>query len=135
MFEAVRHGPSPYTDAQRQNWVPEPRSGADWTTRLARQAVIVAEDESGAVGFMSLADRGYIDFAYIRPHARGKGVFRLLYAAIEQHGRAQGVTRFWVHASLMARPAFAAVGFSVVERQVINIEGERLERFEMQLML
>lgn len=38
----------------------------------------------------------------------------------------------------MARPAFAAVGFTVVERQVVTIADERFEqfeRFEMELKI
>jgi putative acetyltransferase len=133
MFDAVRNGPSAYTDAQRQQWVPERRGGAEWTERLARQSIIVAESADEIVGFMSLADGGYIDFAYIRPSAQGSGLFRLLYAEIEKQSRADGVATLWVHASLMARPAFAAVGFLVVERQVVAIGDERFERFKMEL--
>jgi putative acetyltransferase len=29
MFDAVRNGPSMYTEEQRQAWVPEPRRGVD----------------------------------------------------------------------------------------------------------
>ena len=133
MFDAVRNGPSAYTQAQRQQWVPERRAGAEWTERLAQQSIIVAEDADQIVGFMSLADGGYIDFAYIRPSAQGSGLFRLLYSAVEKRGRADGATKLWVHASLMARPAFAAVGFSVVERQVVALGDERFERFKMEL--
>lgn len=133
MFDAVRNGPSDYTQAQRQQWVPERRAGAAWTERLAQQSIIVAENADQIVGFMSLADGGYIDFAYIRPSAQRSGLFRRLYAEIEKRGRADGTARLWVHASLMARPAFAAVGFSVVERQVVAIGDERFERFKMEL--
>ena len=132
MFDAVRNGPSAYTEAQRHEWVPERRAGAEWTERLTRQSIIVAEYADEIVGFMSLADGGYIDFAYIRPSAQGSGLFRLLYSAVEKRGRADGATKFWVHASRMARPAFAAVGFSVVERQVVALGDEQFERFKME---
>ena len=76
MFAAVREGESPYTEAQRQAWVPEPRRGSAWRTRLLSQEIIVAEADGRLLGFMSLADGGYIDFAYIRSEARGAGLFR-----------------------------------------------------------
>ena len=41
MFAAVREGESPCTEAQRQAWVPEPRRGSDWRTRLLLQDIIV----------------------------------------------------------------------------------------------
>lgn len=133
MFEAVRTGPSRYTEAQREQWVPARRIGADWTARLDRQAIIVAEDSAGIVAFMTLADAGYIDFAYILPESQGKGLFRRLYAEIEKLSHARRDPRLWVHASLAAMPAFAALGFSITEKQIVTIGTEKLERFEMKL--
>jgi putative acetyltransferase len=133
MFDAVRNGISEYTEAQREQWVPERRGGADWADRLSRQAIIVAETADEIVGFMSLADGGYIDFAYVRPAVQGRGVFKRLYREIEKHSRKSAAQKLWVHASLMARPAFAAVGFSLVEAQVVAIGNERFERFKMEL--
>jgi len=57
MFAAVREGESPYTEAQRQAWVPEPRGGSEWRSRLLSQDIIVAEAE-GQLLFMSLAEGG-----------------------------------------------------------------------------
>lgn len=82
---------------------------------------------------MSLGEDGYIDFAYIRPRAQGKGLFRQLFAEIERRSHTRGDARLWVHASLMAEPAFAAMGFSIVERQTVAIGSEQFERFEMEL--
>ena len=69
LFVAVRGGESPYTEAQRQAWVPEPRRGSAWRTRLLSQEIIVAEAEGRLLGFMSLAEGG--GFAYIRAEAVG----------------------------------------------------------------
>jgi putative acetyltransferase len=135
VFDAVRNGLSKYTEAQRAAWMPERRGGEAWAARLAGQVIAIARDETRAVGFMSLAGDGYIDFAYIRPEAQGSGLFRRLFDMIESKARSQNECRLWVHASLMAQPAFAAVGFSVVERQVVEIGGERLERAKMERLL
>ena len=127
MFEAVRCGHSEYTEAQRRAWVPPRRYGE----RLGSQAVFAAVDSSGIVGFMSLTAHGYIDFAYVLSHARGTGVFRRLYETIELLAHKNGVTRLWVHASLMAQPAFAAMGFKITKQQVVGIGSQSLERAEM----
>jgi putative acetyltransferase len=132
MFDAVRNGPSKYTEAQREKWVPHRRSGGEWQARLDRQVIAVARNPSGIAGFMSLDAGGYIDFAYIRPSARGTGLFRLLLDRIEDHSLGRGDERLWVHASLMAQPAFTAMGFTVVERQTVDIGGQSLERAEME---
>ncbi len=74
VFDAVRNGPSKYTQSQRAAWVPVRPStgsgvGAGWAARLQGQVIAIARNETRAIGFMTLAPEGYIDFAYIRPDA------------------------------------------------------------------
>jgi putative acetyltransferase len=135
MFDAVRNGPSAYSESQRSAWVPTPRRGAEWNDRLAAQDVIIAESEGEVLGFMSLCANGYVDFAYIRPAAQGTGLFRQMFEQIEKRAASMGIGLLWVHASLAARPAFAAVGFTVRKREEVELGGERLERFEMEKRL
>jgi putative acetyltransferase len=132
MFDAVRSGRSEYTEEQRRAWVPQPRSGIDWNERLESQTIMVAIRAGQIVGFMSLAANGYIDFTFIRPSAQGTGVFRLLYESIEKVAQENGETRLWVHASLMAQPAFDAVGFTITKKETVEIGDQALDRFEME---
>ena len=135
MHEAIRSGPSPYTEAQRAAWSPAPRDGPEWQARLAAQHVLIADAASGPVGFMSLEDGRYIDFAYILPAARGTGLFRRLFGPIRAEAVRSGAARLSTHASLMAEPAFAAMGFAVVQRETVEIAGETLARAEMAMSL
>lgn len=135
VFDAVRNGPSKYTQSQRAAWVPVRRGGEEWAARLKGQVIAIARDGNRAVGFMSLAPEGYIDFAFIRPEAQGTGLFRRLFDMIEDKARSQNEPRLWTHASLMAQPAFAAVGFAVVEREVVQIGNEHFERAKMEKQL
>ena len=82
MFDAVRNGESRYTEMQRAAWVPAPRGGPAWRSRLQGQDIILAERQGKAVGFLSLAEGGYVDFAYIRPEAQHTGLFRQLLARL-----------------------------------------------------
>ena len=132
MFDAVRNGPSKYTDAQRAAWVPERRRGVEWESRLAAKDIAVGRDGGRIIGFMSIEGGGYIDFAFIRPEAQGSGLFRRLFELVEAHARAANEARLWVHASLMAQPAFAAVGFSVVEHQNVQIGDQIFQRAMME---
>lgn len=139
MFDAVRHGRSEYSEVQRAAWTPSARKGEAWDKRLNAQKIILAEtrDIEGrvvAVGFMSLAADNYLDFAYIRPEHQGQGLFRRLYAEIEILARKRG-KRIWVHASLMAKPAFARMGFEITQKEDVALGVEMFERFEMQKRL
>jgi len=77
MYDAVRNGPSAYSQAQRRAWVPIPRDRADWRARLAGQDILVSESGVRIAGFISLTPRGYIDFAFVRPAMQGTGLFAL----------------------------------------------------------
>lgn len=135
MFDAVHRGRSLYTDTQRRAWVPAPRTGEDWRARLARQHVLLAEADGVAQGFMSLLPNGYIDFAYIRPAFQRTGLFRLLFQAIEGKAAQLEITRLFTHASLVAQPAFRAMGFRVVRPETVKLGGETFDRYEMEKLL
>ncbi len=135
MFDAVRNGESRYTEQQRAAWVPAPRDGPEWTARLERQEIVLAEQDGRGVGFASLADRGYIDFAYIRPEAQHTGLFRELLSRIVERAIAKGEPLLQTHASLMAEPAFARLGFTVTRRERITLNGAIFDRCEMEKRL
>jgi len=135
MFDAVRRGDSPYTEAQRAAWAPVRRSGEAWAARLQGQDIILAERDGTGIGFMSLAPGGYVDFAFIRPAARGSGLFRQLLSFVVDRAIAKREPRLWTHASLMAEPAFAACGFTIVRRERIVMGDQSLDRCEMERSL
>jgi putative acetyltransferase len=132
VFDAVRNGRSSYSESQLAAWVPEPKSGSDWNNRLLSQTIFVAENSDSLLGFMSLAHGDYIDLAFIRPDARGVGMFRMLYNEIESIACRNNVQRLWVHSSLTARPAFLAVGFRVSNEETLDLGGIQLNRFVME---
>jgi putative acetyltransferase len=123
MFDAVRNGESRYTEPQRAAWVPARRAGPEWAQRLQGQEIVVAERNGKAVGFVSLAEGGYVDFAFIRPEAQHTGLFRRLLAHIVERAVEKGEARLWTHASLTAEPAFASLGFTIRKRERVDIGG------------
>lgn len=131
MFDAIHNGPTQYTEAQSRAWAPVPRSGQAWADRLARKDVILAEQGNSVAGFMTLEPGGYIDFAYIRPSAQGSGLFRRLFAEVIKRAEMSGETELSTHASLMAQPAFAAMGFSVDVHETVEVDGQKLARARM----
>jgi putative acetyltransferase len=135
MYDAVRTGSSRYSQAQRQAWVPVPRSGEPWNSRLAAQTIFLAEGDAGLQGFMSIDDAGYIDLAFIVPTYQGSGLFRRLFGAVRGRAEERGITKLETHASLMAQPAFSAMGFEIVEPQTVEIGDQKFDRFAMRMIL
>jgi putative acetyltransferase len=135
MFDAVRNGESRYSEQQRAAWVPTRRAGPEWIARLSAQEIVVAEEGGRAVGFVSLAAGGYVDFAYIRPEAQRSGLFRELLTRIAERAIEQGQPVLCTHASLMAEPAFARLGFVVKRREQVVIGEQSFERCQMEKRL
>jgi putative acetyltransferase len=131
MFDAIHNGPTKYTKAQSKAWAPSPKQGPEWAKRLDQQHVILAQRDADILGFMSIVPGGYVDFAYIRPRAQGRGLFRKLFTAILTQANAQGDTELSTHASLMAQPAFAAMGFQVDYHEDVTVNGQLLSRARM----
>lgn len=134
-FEAVRYGATHYSEAEREVWLPEPPTGPEWSERLRKQTIMVAEAAEGPVGFMTLYPHGEIDLAFILTTFRGRGLFRQLYTPLENQARQTGLDRLFTYASLHARGPFEAVGFTVIEAQTIERRGESLRRFYMEKRL
>lgn len=135
MYLAVHEGPSQYSEAQRQAWVPERRSGDRWLHRLAAQYVVIAERDEQPIGFMTLDGPDYLDFAYILPEAQGTGVFRPLLSEIEAEAARRGAREVRVHASLTAAPAFRACGFGDAKPETVTVRGVDLPRYSMRKTL
>ncbi len=131
MYDAIHNGPTQYTPAQSAAWAPAPRSGPDWAARLAGKTIFLAARGDEVLGFMSIEPGGYVDFAYIRPAAQGSGLFRKLFEAVLGAATAQGESELSTHASLMAQPAFAAMGFEVDHHETVEVEGQSLPRARM----
>ena len=134
MFRAIHEGQSAYTEAQKSAWCAAPPEGAGWAARLAPMHVRVAEAQGAPVGFLA-RDGDYVDFTYVLPDWQGRGVVSALYARTEEDARAAGLHRLWVHASLMAQPAFAAKGFTIIRHERVERFGEYLDRAEMEKAL
>ncbi|AUH32183.1 GNAT family N-acetyltransferase [Paracoccus tegillarcae] len=131
MFDAIHRGDSPYSAQQRRAWLPEPYSGRAWSGRLARQRVVVAEEQGQLVGFMTMGDDGNIDLAFILPENRHHGLFRDLLDRIELAARDAGIDQLWTNASLMAEGPFKATGFVTDRTEHVERDGQKLTRFRM----
>ena len=135
MWDAIRHGHSLYTSAQRNAWQPEPPQGSVWAVKLGGQHVWVACAHESPLGFLTLAGGGYVELAFVASRKQRQGVFSAHYGASEAHARMRGIKRLWTHASLMAEPAFAARGFHVIGRETVERAGETLARAGMEKVL
>ena len=106
---------------------------------LARQAregvVVIAEDDSGAVGYAAAArpganGRAHVHDFYVRPRARRKGVAKALLRELIGGLRERGATRITLHVTstnATARAVWQRLGFEE-EQLLLAAPVEELER-------
>ena len=127
---------SHYNAQQCEAWAPLKPDVTRWQKHLGSLELLLAEDAQRLLGFIGYAHDGHIDLLYCAPRAARSGVASTLYLAAEQRLFAQGVTRLFTEASMLAKPFFHQQGFSVIaQEEVQRGEGVTLLRYRMQKIL
>lgn len=124
-----------YNLAQRNAWAPRPPDFEKWQARLAQKQPYLALIGHGVAGFIELEADGHIDCAYVDPLQQRSGVGRALYLHLEAEARKRGMARLFVEASIMARPFFAGLGFTLVKENRVERAGQVLTNYSMEKTL
>lgn len=121
-----------YTPAEVQAWAPTVPDTAYWHGRLSQGIAVVAEDDTGPLGFCLLEPEGCVDLLYVRQDAVRRGVGSALLERIEALARGLGLTRLWTEASRTAKPFFARHGYAAIAEYRVERFGVTLTNFEME---
>lgn len=124
-----------YTKAQLDAWAPASFDREVWQARINAMHPFIVELEGKCVGFADLQEDGYIDHFFCHFQHQRQGVGRALMAHIFAVGHQRGITRFYSHVSITAKPFFARFGFRVVKEQQVAINGHVLTNFLMEKTL
>ena len=74
------------------------------------------------------------DHFFCHHEHQGKGVGRHLMEHLLRVGELQGITKFYSEVSITARPFYEKFGFKVVKEQTIEIRGQKLRDFVMEIL-
>lgn len=136
IFTAAIHHAAPdyYTAEEIHAWAPPEIDYSEWEQKLGERPPFVAVLDKQIVGFMTLAEDGYVDRTYIHPDHQRKGIAGKLYAHIERTAGIKGLNKLYVDASHMAKPFFASMGFKVVRlnticKGVVSLDNWRMEKY------
>jgi putative acetyltransferase len=124
-----------YSPAQQEAWMAFADDEEAFGGRLAGALTIIATRNREPVGFASLAGDDRIDMLYVRPDVAGQGVGKALCDALETLAAARGRKRVTVDASDTARPFFAHRGYTAVQRNTVERNGEWLGNTTMEKAL
>ena len=130
-----------YTRDQLRAWTGR-RSVSEHSWMIRNTEVLVAEVDGALAGFCSVAlqavgslEPGEVDQLFVHPDHGGRGVARVLLAAVAALARDAGLSELHTHASWRAEPAFARLGYERVEVESVDIDGVVLTRVRMRKTL
>ncbi|KZL05003.1 putative N-acetyltransferase YafP [Pseudovibrio axinellae] len=131
-FDAVHQGAAEfYSIEQRIAWAGSAPNPSGWQIRLCGVSGFAADIDGEMVGFMTLDSDGYIDLAFVRTDASGKGIGQRLYKMIEAQAIQNKTPKLTTHASKKAKPFFERMGWCVDQEQVVTRKGVSLTNFKM----
>jgi putative acetyltransferase len=120
-----------YTPEQVRAWAPDDVDPAAWAARRAAARTRVAVRDGVVVGFTDVDAAGYVDMLFVDPAAARTGVARAQLDWAVRTARADGAAELTTHASVTARPFFAAHGFELVAEQHPVRRGVTLTNYRM----
>ena len=124
-------GPTFYSPDQVRAWASFSEEGEAFEEFVAIPRTIVAEDETGPVGFAGLEEDGHVVSLYVRSDRARRGVGARLLEAVLEQARARGIPRLYAEASLFSRPVFESHGFHCERTERVERRGALFERFRM----
>lgn len=127
-FEAV-HQVTDYTPRQLWAWAPGQVDEDAWNRSFLAHTTLVYEEDGEILGFGDMDGAGYLDRLYVHPAHQRRGIAGAICDALEA---AVPAARYTTHASIPARPFFAARGYRVLREQRVVRRGTTLTNFVME---
>lgn len=98
-----------------------------WRKKFSCSDVSVAIYQGDVAGFIAVQN-DYIDLLYVSPDCARRGIATALLSHLQrQHPQ----TRFWVEASITARPFFQQQGYWEVKAQQVEVRGRVFTNYVM----
>ena len=126
-------GPEHYDDAQVRAWASFASRDDAFRAFVLEPHTLVAEDDSGIVGFAGLRTDGHLASLFVRADRVRTGVGTTLLQALLEHGEMEGIETFRTEASEMSRGLFERFGFQLDSVEVVERDGETVPRYRLVL--
>lgn len=124
-----------YSEAQVKAWAPDDYDQNDWFKRIRAIAPFVAVLDKEIVGYADIQVDGYIDHFFCHWKYQGQGVGKALIQELFTKAKTNQIERLYAHVSVTAKPFFEHYGFRVVKQQEVEVRGQALTNYVMELFL
>lgn len=122
-----------YNQAQVEAWAPSDSDLSSWEARIESIKPYLATVNGEIAGFSDLQDDGYIDMFFCRADMQGMGVGRALMSRLIEEAQFRNIAVLYSNVSITARPFFERFGFVVKKSQDVEVAGQILRNFFMEL--
>lgn len=130
--DAVRGiGPQAYGPEQLTMWSAWPDNREEFQACLALGLTLVADVDGRVVALGQLHPVDHVVLLYCSTAYARRGIASAIYARLEEHDYAAGVTEITTNASRLSRPFFEKQGYALVKVAVAHRSGVDFERFRM----
>ncbi len=121
-----------YAPAQLAVWAPSPEALLRHDATFSRNMTLLAFVGDELAGFVDIdPETGLLDHLYVARDRQGCGIGTLLLEAVERAIPESAPRVLHTHASVTARPFFAARGWRVDSEETVERRGVLLRRFRM----
>lgn len=124
-----------YNDKQLDAWAPRKIDYNSWCDKIKQINPYAIYDSNKIIGYADLQDNGYIDHFFIRGGYSKKGYGTSLIKHIIQLARNKNIPFLESYVSLSAQSFFNKFGFSEIEKNIVDIRGEKLKNSLMRVYL
>lgn len=120
-----------YTPEQIKVWISGIENTQRWISIVDSQALLVAEEASKIIGFISLESGNYIDMLYIHTDYQRKGIAFRLFSEMENIAKQNNIKELYSNVSITAKPFFEKLGFVVIREQQVILKSIPLTNYKM----
>ncbi|WED26478.1 GNAT family N-acetyltransferase [Vibrio sp. DW001] len=135
-FDTVRSvNRKDYSERQIEAWASDEITLDRWQVLLDKLVPFVAEVDNKIVGYADLQSDGLIGHFYVDHNHQSMGIAGALMQQILQQGNKSKIPRLYSHVSITAKPFFEHYGFKVIEERQVDLRGQTLINYRMELRL
>ncbi|OEH53650.1 acetyltransferase [Oceanobacillus sp. E9] len=123
-----------YTKEQLHAWaqVSNKQQKKDrWYHSLNKNITYVAVMDNIIVGFIDMEKDGYLNRLFVHKDYQRQGIAKRLYNSIEDDAKQYNIEKLYTNASITAKPFFIQCGFTIIQKQEVNINGVILVNYKM----
>jgi ribosomal protein S18 acetylase RimI-like enzyme len=122
-----------YSDEAITHWEDE-HNDREILKDAAEGIILIAELNGAMIATGTLMD-DRIKRVYVDPALQGKGIGKMIMAELEKRAKDNGLKEIRLYASVPAKKFYDAIGYNTFSEAFIEIEGKRLDYYNMNKML